>query len=299
MKHLNEFLNMPTDLEPTVKIGDFTLYSSESLKKDFMLALSKNSVSKNSSELYNGLVLKDMITPCWTQKNFKTNLLFKIFANEIILGLYVPTLNRIFIVMNSNINMFGFTDETALASVTVHEAMHMAAANSRVNFLKVWKKELDEYYFNFFKLYFKVPSDKYTILQQKATGFYTDVYNTFEHMKKRGSSNGDVSNKLWLKIFDKYFSNPKQISTQESSEDLKDFARMFLTRFNTLMAYYSEYKNVFIPLFLAYKFIGAPSIPRTTVCQELFYPSEVIAIMSQFPNFQSTKINQTLKLIKN
>jgi len=302
-EHLNEFLTVPTGLVEVVNLGGMKLYSSESLKQDFLKAISTNPVTKSSMDVLNKLVSKDKIMPCWTGSNFLKNVLLKIFTQENILGLFIPSLNRILIIMNSSVNIFGFADETRLSAVTIHEAMHMSAANSRVNFLKIWKNELDLYYTSMFSLMFDIDK-KDKQLQTQATAFYNDIYNTFEHLDPRKFKNSGKMLEAWELMLDKYIKPLMKISElskqefEDSLYNLKLFGKYFVKDFETLMANYMRFKSVFMPMFIAYRSIGAAKMPNTTVCQELFYPSEVICIGTLFPTFSKQKVKQALSIIK-
>lgn len=303
-QNLNEFLSIPTGLELIADIDDLQLYSSDSLKEKFIKELSENKISKNSSDLLSKLVYGEKLFPCWTQKSFLGNLFFKVFAHENILGLYVPSFNKIFIVMNANINSFGFSDNDMLAKVSIHECCHMSAANSKSNFLKLWEDELTTYYTSFFKILFQiVDPELLKKLPAIAKAFYTDIYNSFEHSTNFQNSSGKA--KLWSKIFSKY--SPELISnSKRSAEELNSivdilnlFARAFFENINYLIQNYQKFKVIWIPLFLSYKSLKIPTIPQTMPCQELFYPSEVICVLSSHPTaINQSKLKQTLSLIK-
>jgi len=304
VKHLNEFLSIPTGLELIADIDDIPLYTSDSLKEKFGNSLSKNKIAKNSYDLLSKLIDKERLIPCWTNKSFIGNVLIKLIGNSVnIMGLYIPKFNKIFVVMNGNINMFGVADDNRISDVTIHECCHMSAANSKVNFINIWEKELTIYYANFFRLLLDVKKEFEPQLSIIAKGFYTDIYNNFEHTV---IADGDKFFRTWEKIIIKYTSKIPYDKTNLNREKLYgdiihsliDFGDLFTDGLETLSHYYQNYRHIWIPLFLAYKSLKMQIIPRTMPCQELFYPSEVIAILSSYSVIDQSKLKRSLSLIK-
>ncbi len=300
-KYLNEFLSIPTGLELIADIDDILLYTSDSLKEKFSKELSINPITKNGYDLLLKLIDKERLIPCWTNKSFIGNVLIRLIGNENILGLFIPKFNKIFIVMNANINIFGFTNNELLANVTIHECCHMSAANSKVIFLNIWEKELTTYYANFFRLLLDVKKEFQPQLSIIAKGFYTEIYNTCEHAT---DINGHF--KIWEKIVLKYTTKipydktniKRESSYNEIIEHLIDFGDEFTDGVNRLAQNYSYYRHIWMCLFIAYKSLKVPTIPKTMPCQELFYPSEVISIFSTFSVIDQSKLKRTLSLIK-
>jgi len=308
-QHLNEFLNVPVGLEPVAIIGDNKLYSSNSLKEDFLKSLYKYSSTKPSMNIISKLVSNDKITPCWTGSNLYKNIIAKVFPDKKsylygTFGIYVPYSKRIFVIMNESINSFGLSDEKQMAQTTLHETMHMSAHGSKAQFLKIWKDELDTYYSSFFMYLYDINSSQKSTVLKLSTKFYNDIYVLFEHLDPRKfKKNIKVGEAIDL-IYDKYMKPLKEISGMKKSEfdivlhNLKLFAKLFYMNFNALMDNYGQFKSIFIPMYLAYRDIGAVEIPRTTVCQELFYPSEVVSIHTAFPSVSKSNIKQSLSIIK-
>jgi hypothetical protein len=311
VKHLNEFLSIPTGLELIADIDNFPLYTSDSLKEKFDKELSVNPITKNNSDLLSRLISNDKLIPCWTTKSIAGNVLQKIAdsKNKIILGVFVPRFNKIFIIMTGNINMFGFTNNKLIANTTNRLCCRMAGFNSKVNFLNIWEKELTIYYTRFFRLLLNVKKEFEPQLSIIAKEFYTDTYNNFEHIvditkdvKKNVKKNVETWEKIVIKHTSKIPFNKTNFKDEKSYnlaiDSIDHLGALGIYGLDVVISYYHFYEIAWRPLILAYKSLKISRDLKSIVYQELLYPSEVIAILSTYSVVDQSKLTRSLSLIK-
>ncbi len=301
LNNLNEFLSIPVGLDLIADIDGMKVYTSDSLKEKFVNSLSKNIITKNNSNTFSTLINKEFLIPCWTDQTFVGNMLIKFFGTEkYFMGIYIRKFNKVFIIMNGNINILGFTNDDKIAKATIHECCHMSAANSKSNFLKIWEKELTIYYTNFFKLLFDVKKEFEPQLAVISKEYYTNIYNKLEHTNY-------WFYELWAESFGKIVSKIPLNKTNLASDSLYKSINRDVDGvvdcwmdggIEYLSIHYKNYTHVLISLLRAYKFLNISKIPKIMPCQELFYPSEVIANLSSFSVIDQSKLKRTLSLIK-
>jgi len=283
--NLDELFTLPIGLKPIVKLDGKTLYGSDSLNNLFLDALNTSSLI-NNTEIFERLVKEKKIVPCFLTGGLTSFVLWKIFAPvhlKNILGFYEKSTKKVYILLSNNFNFLAYTSDEWMCKLVLHECVHMLSDTQPQKFLGDFKELLIKYYMSYFKRLFNIEEDGekvYSIISflHKSCEMNT-VYdkNTFQR---------------YHKILEDSFISRKE--NLEKIERLLVIMYIFLTNLEKFFSIKENFRDILYPLRESYKDSLNIKNLSTTCIQELFVPSEVIAIASEYSQY-SSKIVLSLK----
>jgi hypothetical protein len=282
---LQEVFALPVGLTEVAKLDGLSLYSSAKLQEKYLAALSMSGRTKDLVDKFEILVKNKDIIPCFLGKGFGHFIFWKIFAplgDRSIMGFYDPgTTNKIYLLIDNNSNIFGFTSNETLALLTIHEMCHKFAHDSPSQFLSRYRPELTKFYKYYWCEVFQVKEDK---LSDSAV--FELVTSLF---KKCESGNHDLpvlydNFKTFVNQLAEILSKLSTLNETEFTE-VKDkyilCIKVFMKNLNDFINNISKFRQILAPLYTAYKYgLDAKNL-QTLAVQELLYPSEVLAVYSE------------------
>lgn len=289
---LQEFFSVPYGLEVVAKIDNTEVYGSKSLNIAFLKSISETQRSKPLFDTINKLVWEKRIIPCWKSKNILNLIKYKLFAEhheKTSVAVFYPITKKIFVLIDNNINKFGFSSNDWLAQITIHELCHLLSNLNPSAFLKTFKPIFDLFYSQYFTLVFELTK------KPDVNKFISFIFNEIE--------NGGNS----LNIL-KYFSLISAITKESELPEVEvtklkllyiKFIRLVITNYPLFIKERSNFYVLISLLKESYKKLVGSEINKVSsfYYQELLYPSEVIAIMSEMNSPYRSKIYSGLKSI--
>lgn len=286
MKNINEFFALPLNLKQTTAFdSNIKLYTSESLKKNYLEAISKSSrINDSLLKDIERLVSEDKIVPCFLTKNIFKFLIFKFLRPEgisNIYGTFDPRTNKVYILINNNVNVFSYTNNDAIAKLTNHECIHMYAAGHK-DFINYFESYLNDFYSSFFMSLFNLKD----VDEKDINIIIHFLYNNFEINDKI------VDNSILYKYYDLLNKKFKKLTTLDNElflELLRLYIltiKMYLKDLTSFINSIKHFQNILTKIETTYNKFGIDS-KYTIFIQELIYPSEVISIFSEEGKFKS------------
>jgi len=285
---LQEFFAAPTGLKKVASLDGEDLFGSPSLNLSFLKSMSESSRAKPLMKTMTRLVMNKKLVPCWMNKNILKFYKFKIFGpahKKIGAAFYAPKHGKIFVLIDNNISSFGFASNDWLAVLTIHEMCHLMVGLKPAQFKSSFKPIYTEFYKNYFVDAFKLTK------QPRVDKFTNFIYQNF-----------DVKSKLSYALFKKYREHLDEFKSLSVLKD-KEFDMMADLIVNAILLsvinfnifsnnYYKKYASVVRPIINSYKTLVGNKITNVNSMfyQELYIPSEVIAILSEIPSSYSSKI---------
>lgn len=305
--NISEIRSLPFRLTLEINIDGEKLYSSPELKSKYIEIMNNEEKTKPIISTLEKLVDNNLITPCWMNKNLFQLIKFKLFSNYAIsgiLGFYIKKYHRIFLLMDNNVDMslkkiwnLGKASDYWLSSLTLHEGIHMFSMTVKKRFLQFFQPELDSWYTFYFQNVFQlkvVPE-----IMKGIRELYTFFYTQFEN------NNNVEPNKYFnvvSKLLDINFRKLSQFDSNTFEQRTRDYLTFSVIALNDVNKLDSlvktrKYDHIFKPFYMAYKKSFNMSNVNSFCFQELWYPSEVIAIMSE-SKYLKSKIYSAFKKIK-
>jgi hypothetical protein len=275
-KNIQELFALPTGLKQVANIEGMKLYSSEKLKKAFLLSFSKSGRGKPIYPSIEKMVNSDLITPCYLSKN-----LYRLFKhkmtggqNKTIMGFYYLHNKKVYVLIDNNINIFGSASNDLIVSTTMHECMHLCAGRFRSKFISLFKPVLKKFYENAFTGIFKLKSPMNT---EKIINFIMRFENSTPKVINKELSN-------YFRLLEKEMKDITSLNEKEFRKVLTDYIvsiKISMTSFPVFVKVYRKYLHIFGPLHKSYEQTFGKRNKYTTVFQELYAPSEVICVLSE------------------
>lgn len=292
--NLQELFAAPVGLKLVAKVGGEELYGSESLNMSFLKSMSEVSKVSPLLKTITKLVMTKNIIPCWMNSNILKIIKFKILApayKKSGAAFYYPSNKTIYVLIDNNINMFGFSSNNWISILVVHEMCHMAVTKNPSSFMSTFKPILIEFYQNYFVEALKLKENP-NVLK-----FINFIYKTF-----------DVSGAFKFSMFKKYRElleefKPLTVLKEHEFELISNLiVNVCVTSNYSFQSFTSNLRNyvpVLSPIRAAYRHMIGNKILNidSMVYQELFIPSEVIAILSETSTSYSSKIYSGLSKI--
>jgi len=279
---VSEVFALPIGLKPVAKLDTTILYSSARLEQTFIKALSKSSRTQGAISKFVTLTTdKKKIIPCFITKGMPGFIGWKIFAPssvKSIMGFYMPKTDKIYVLISNNVNMFGHVSNNFLAELTVHECMHMLANKLKTGFINLYSNEITTYY---------------TILWSKIFNFDpkelppAKVKPIILFLSKIEAASGKVSNADLVNYHTMLKKTLKGISKLDSTQFekmLNDYIviiKIYTTNVSAFFQSIRQFIHILSPMYGTYKEAFALTNLTTICIQELLYPSEIIAILSE------------------
>jgi hypothetical protein len=289
---LDEVFALPIGLKPVMKLDGKVIYGSDSLNSSFLRAIAKSKRTSPYLEKYRGMIKKRELIICFKGKGFKSFLKWKVFRPSNMpnyVGFFDPPSKKIFLFISSSANIFAYVSNNFMSKLLVHESMHMFADKKRSSFLSLFKGDLTSYYKNLWIKYFKLDETK--VKDSSVQSIYSFLFKNIE-LKTVTRKNLEQYYQL---LYDE-FSPITTLDKDPFKKFLMDyivFARIFALNQPQFMASIGPLKHVYFACYQAYKDAFSLSNTTTVCVQELIFPSEIIAIMSE--DIGSSRIKTAIK----
>ena len=281
MHKLSELFAAPRgDIRTVTKINGIGIFTSSELKERYLLAMGKTDKSIPIIKTITKLLQDGTLTPVYSTHKLlqsirkKQPIQLRGFAGVVLNN------KNIYIFVETDANIFSFTSNEDLATVTIHELIHYISASDSKDFYNIFKEDLE----NFYEFYF-------TRLLSSSKSDVKDLVN-FIHFNLE-SNPFNISNSLLREYYDLIFSTFKDTSTLSEEaftkivtdlivliKLLQKLAESGSTQFFAQTAV--AYKYIISPLYVTYKHTKSvnPMEAKTLCFQELWSTSEVIAVPS-------------------
>jgi len=281
-----EIFVMPTGLKVVAKISGMPLYGSDKLNEKYLKALSKSGRTKPYITKLKAFVDKRVIVPCFLTKGIPRFYSWKIFGPssiKSIAGFYEPIkTKRVYILISNNANMFGHVSNSFLAKLTIHELMHRTASKMKLAFVSSFKSELADFYKELWSQIFSISKRKLKpAVVIPIVGF---LFKNLE-LKTQIITTSDL-NKQFIMIR-KSLLPLTEMYEGDFDRQLASYIeiqQLFIKSIQTFFQLKGDYDHITFPIYNAYKRAFGIKNMSTVCIQELFYPSEVMAIYSEYGN---------------
>jgi len=292
-KSLKELFSAPTgELKPVTLIFGRPVFTSENLKKKFLLAMQKTGKISPISNTLEKLISNETLIPVYsTDKLISSIMRRQPVQMKGIAGLMSPQDKKIYIFVEDDANIFAFTSNNAIANVTIHELIHFFSFFHSREFYNIFKDDLAKFYIFYFTRIFNCDISKINI---KSINQITQFINFKLEVAGLNFSNNLLKqyHQLLIDIF-KPHSNYGDKEFTERVNMVIVLVKIVQKLITSGGAQYIEktvdrFDSITSPLYVAYKYsFGINPMTAKTLCfQELFSTSEVIAIpaMVKTPN---------------
>lgn len=281
---VTEVFTLPFKAKKVAKISNSWLYSTDGLKKSYINAMKKRKETRRVSKKIEELTIKGDIIPCWMSRGIPSLLFFKIFAPIAIKsmrGFFYPTSERIYLLMDTNINIFSYAPNKVLAILTLHEGQHMFAWKHSSSFLSTFKSTLTTFYSNLLKPLFGIPEGR--DIDRASYNFFRFIHKNFELAKTHSSMSSKFSKytKFLIDSLGPYTTFPNH-KFEDQAHIIADMAQLFLRDSNLFFNKLSTFRSYLMEVYNAYNKTFRVKDIHTLPIQEYVYPSEVIAVASEF-----------------
>jgi hypothetical protein len=276
-----EFFALPVAPRIVAKIDGVPLYGSKSLNFMFLMSLGKVQKTKAIKEELRDLVEKQIIVPCWLQRGVLK--VRKFIINEKgairhIAGFYDPRSKKVYILIDNQINKWGFASNKVLSDLTVHECIHMFADRAPSKFFSIFKDDLKKFYYEYFNIVFDF-GDKPVKEMDNITRF---MFMGIER-KVAGSGLTNSLLKRYHTYLDKNLRKYSNLKGKEFEKRLNDYIavlKYYAKDISVFLNIRDKYTQILGPIQQAYrKTFG--STTDTIPIQELFLSSEIIAVSTE------------------
>jgi hypothetical protein len=260
--------------------GGVKIYTSPTLKQNFIKAMSKTSRVAPIVKTMEKLIDKGELYPCYlTDTIIKTILRrqppeFKGYVGTTI-GKYI------LIYVDNDTNIFGFASNNDLSITTLHELIHKASNKFPKQFFNTFKSEMTIFYHFYWSKIFSLDTKKISIKDiQEIVSF---LYNTTETKSRDNKSLSSYHNLLIEK-----FGNVTTLEKELFEKLVQDYIVLIKIVWKGMTSQAPSLiekvvfanRQLIIPLYSAYKTTFGINIRHIKeLCyQELYAPSEVISL---------------------
>lgn len=281
-ENLQELWALPFRVRPVAVIdGRFSLYSSKKLKKKFALMLFKEKITSPVAKKLVKLVFAGKITPSFVSKG-----MLKFFRDKLlgmplqgVAGFYTPKTKKIYVLVDSQSNTFGFSSDKILSYTAMHECMHMLANYKPSIFWAIFQNDIEEYYDYIYRHCLEIePGVKFEV-EPIRDFLWNKIEVGWRSVSKKTVVNfGDVLQKY------KKLSILKSSKFDERAEHIQFvmLAALFNPQVIQRMYFKKDYYKLFRNLYLGYKNVFNIRKPHkyTLAYQEFVIPSEIICVQA-------------------
>lgn len=305
---LNEFRFSPVGLKPYVfykneifDISPIEIYSNEKIINRSIEMFKNSTITEPVIDLIiKGLNNKKIVIGYTNPSKLKYiySKFQKIFGLKRSwgVGLYDKTFNKLFIILDDNVNIFG-NIITDIPLIVAHELCHMAAYqnNKTKIFNKTAKSIIIPFYTSFFGNFFLNNENmdretfKKLFKEEKLNQTIIDIIEKIELSKEILLLNKVIS------VSDNWNKFGEEVFGKEYSDLGKKVTSLYMAKFWNKSTYDKKvWFNVQKSLFLAYKKIGK-TLTNQDLGQELIFISEVLATTNE-DGFRSEVLNCIKKI---
>jgi len=281
MSQVNEIFAAPRgNLKLVANFGGVKIYTSETLVKQFIKAMNKNSRTAPIAPILLKLISQHEFMPCYlTDKIFKSILKkqppeFKGYVG-MTMGKYI------FVFVDNDTNIFGFASNEQLAITTLHELIHKSSGKFPRQFYQTFKDELTTFYKNYWTTIFNLQEDKINI-KDIHTLIQFIYFNT--ESEKRNNNSLSQYHKLLLNLC----LNTTTLSNKQIQKLINEYIILIKIVWKGLASQnpiliekiVEAKKHLITPLYHSYKKSFGLNVRHIQeLCyQELYAPSEVISL---------------------
>ncbi len=293
---LQELFVAPVKLKKEIEIDGLPLYSSDHLKRKVKMVLMKKKLTKKVAMTFAKMIDDGLLVPCFMNKGIFKLAFFKLFTsktNKSIAGFYDHRLKKCFILLDNNVNMFGYSSNLLLSKISIHECTHLAFGKNSTGFISINNNALNIFYSEYFRLLLTIKT-KNTIIERIVDEILELLYN----IETRKQS---INNSLFVKyvLLLEKFRDYSELDPEEFSEKTLKYVvccKIYIKNLSTFINNLNMFRPIIGPLYVAYNNAFKMKNLNTVAVQELLFPSEVMAMKSETrPGSHTYK---TLKLIK-
>lgn len=278
---INELFAAPKgNLSVAVDYGSFKVYTSPTLKKNFLMAMAKTSRVKPVANTIAKLMMQNEFIPCYlTDKVYKALLKKQPPGLKGTVGQTVG--NLILVYVDNDTNIFGFATNDKLSITALHELIHKASRKFPSFFLQSFKTELSLFYSYYLNTIFSIKKGEMNL---------KEVNELVKFLYNRGI-NPRGSNKFLIE-YHKRLTEMFRDKTTLDDITFQKLVNQFIVMIKIIWkgelgmnptlverAVFAN-KQLISPLYYAYKAVFGINIKHIKeMCyQELFEPSEVISL---------------------
>jgi hypothetical protein len=267
------------NLEPISDIMGVKLYTSDKLKKDYIDSIKNSKFGNSIGSPIEKLVKSGEIIPCWLNKRLFSLTIFKLFSSsptKNIAGYYFGDKKKVYIIIDNNINFFTHASDDQIAKITIHETLHMMAFKNSKKFYSIFKKNLIEFYDNYFDDVFEL--DDKQVDTEEVVDYLIKLQNRPYHTNADIIEYGNI-------IKETYIGNSK-LKKEEFNGVLFNFLSAVKIIVSNPMSFLRTAKKFDLiighPLKLSYKITFKQSPPNDNIYfQEIITASEIISVASE------------------
>jgi hypothetical protein len=270
-----ELFALPISPIKVATLNGMELYSSKNLKNKYIKAMYKISKVKPVAPDIERLIDQNKVVPCWINKGIFRLAVFKKLApysDQGIAGFFTPKTKQVFILMDNNIK-WGFAKDKILSDLMLHELMHMASDKFKNNFMSIFSTEFIKYYNALFSEIFKTGDNNITDESKIITRY---LFKNFEY---KDSTSSEIEK--YIKLVSQLLRTKSLLSTERFNSVLTDFyhyIKLYFQDLNSLHNQIRKFQHIYSGLTKGY-INGLDVVNNMSFCsQELFYPSEIIAM---------------------
>lgn len=298
---LLELFSIPVGLKKVIKVDDVELYTSDSLTKNFVKALSESEILQAFSDKINSLVNDGRVVPCYINRGITKVFLWKFLTKGLehkygsSLAFFSSKSNAVYVLIDNNISYFGFISNDFLSKLIIHELAHMSSFNDWNGFSKLFSTELTTFYSNYYQELFKL-SD---IDKEEVSNYVLDIIK----IRKNGVSVDVKKHMSRVESFLDFLKKKYNIKAEDFDRIKSKYIHiyklvLFVDRDKAFIQELVKNKEIIIPFVKAYrKSFGIDILSRSTPFQEIYEPSEVICEYCE-ETAPKEKVLKMLSLIK-
>ena len=267
----------PFKLKVVDKMHGISMYSSDSVKKKFINAIDNTRILKPIKDEIEFLVEKGQILPVFASKNLVQYISHKLFSHpgeKSIMGMFSSEKNKVYIILDNNVSgIFFHLSNKDSASLIFHELQHYAAWNLRERYLGALNVELNQGELSRIISFMFTNSEMKKNIPNNFLKEYAELLHSIISKKINDEAKSQQMVTKLLMVVHLYLSDSNRF-------------------FDSLRRKDKNVMDVYTALWNSYRAIGVKN-PRSTVIQELLYPSEISAIQCQY-----SPTSENYKLIK-
>lgn len=303
---LNEDFLSFGDMEVAAKFSDIglTLYTSPQLKEDTYNILKNEPQTAPISDKLKKYIDNQVLIPTRYNKSLIRHLLFRTkvffiddllgitspqtFEKRSIAGFYDPSSNKIYLLLDNNINLLNFSYNDKISQLVVHEFSHYLSKNRSKEYFSLFENELVLFYSYFSTTYFEL-NTKYN---KQIIDISKQILEFAKNTELGGLKSITTVKQFRELVYDKYINLYRQFKPYSKLTETKFESHLdllaeyiFLANVNTLVMAknFKKYMYIFTTILKTYvKGLDAnyEKIKDTLFFQEFLIPSEIICIAS-------------------
>jgi len=289
MEKLNEVFIYPTAVEQVGSLDSLKLYSSVKLRDKLIQVMREQTHDSAIAKKIENLITKGDIIPCLTSKSVLGFIAQKVFlSSQGTQAFYSGSINKVFLLLSKQMGIIPVVKDSLVSYLVTHELMHMGIHRKDKLLFNPKIKETLEIFYNFFlQEMFNVKKEVPKELLVKYVD-YLCKHTEFGNVKGSPRQLFETLKEM-MKPFEDFFlkHNKNEKYIREVSEHLCAstviqlfFPEKYWSATGAIRLQYMAIKN-------AYKLMGAKVSTFFSIFfgQELIFPSEVIAVLSEDNKF--------------